>query len=108
LLLCFLSFFLLFHVPSPLPYSFPTRRSSDLLHVDDLPKHSPDHSTTSFHSHHSHFWPFHTLFAFVKNLLGSYASLFVAKSFSGRSEEHTSELQSRFHLVCRLLLAKKK
>src|SRR2546422_3101914 len=27
---------------------------------------------------------------------------------SGRSEEHTSELQSRLHLVCRLLLEKKK
>src|SRR3989442_2331269 len=27
---------------------------------------------------------------------------------SGRSEEHTSELQSRPHLVCRLLLEKKK
>src|SRR5207253_3715584 len=26
----------------------------------------------------------------------------------GRSEEHTSELQSRGHLVCRLLLEKKK
>src|SRR5689334_24379297 len=25
-----------------------------------------------------------------------------------RSEEHTSELQSQFHLVCRLLLGKKK
>jgi len=25
-----------------------------------------------------------------------------------RSEEHTSELQSRLHLVCRLLLEKKK
>src|SRR3989442_5216292 len=29
-------------------------------------------------------------------------------SNSGRSEEHTSELQSRPHLVCRLLLEKKK
>ena len=28
--------------------------------------------------------------------------------FSDRSEEHTSELQSRFDLVCRLLLEKKK
>src|SRR3989449_10758012 len=28
--------------------------------------------------------------------------------FRGRSEEHTSELQSRLHLVCRLLLEKKK
>src|SRR5687768_1897970 len=29
-------------------------------------------------------------------------------SAQGRSEEHTSELQSRLHLVCRLLLEKKK
>src|SRR5689334_23455729 len=29
-------------------------------------------------------------------------------AFGGRSEEHTSELQSQFHLVCRLLLEKKK
>src|SRR5699024_11960690 len=28
--------------------------------------------------------------------------------YRGRSEEHTSELQSRFDLVCRLLLEKKK
>src|SRR5699024_2439167 len=28
--------------------------------------------------------------------------------WQGRSEEHTSELQSRFDLVCRLLLEKKK
>src|SRR5207253_881327 len=32
-----------------------------------------------------------------------------ARAFTdGRSEEHTSELQSRGHLVCRLLLEKKK
>src|SRR2546429_7020266 len=30
------------------------------------------------------------------------------RSSSRRSEEHTSELQSRLHLVCRLLLEKKK
>src|SRR5256884_4597315 len=29
-------------------------------------------------------------------------------TISRRSEEHTSELQSRLHLVCRLLLEKKK
>src|SRR2546422_6150849 len=29
-------------------------------------------------------------------------------AFQARSEEHTSELQSRLHLVCRLLLEKKK
>src|SRR5689334_23827741 len=32
----------------------------------------------------------------------------VGRSSAMRSEEHTSELQSQFHLVCRLLLEKKK
>src|SRR2546422_3269955 len=32
----------------------------------------------------------------------------VEDPFPPRSEEHTSELQSRLHLVCRLLLEKKK
>src|SRR5690625_4845160 len=32
----------------------------------------------------------------------------LASIWSARSEEHTSELQSRGHLVCRLLLEKKK
>src|SRR2546429_1832654 len=32
----------------------------------------------------------------------------LSKRNSQRSEEHTSELQSRLHLVCRLLLEKKK
>src|SRR5687768_18191269 len=36
------------------------------------------------------------------------SNLFVAKMLVVRSEEHTSELQSRLHLVCRLLLEKKK
>src|SRR3989449_2746699 len=31
-----------------------------------------------------------------------------ARRLGERSEEHTSELQSRLHLVCRLLLEKKK
>src|SRR6266513_2085615 len=31
-----------------------------------------------------------------------------SNTFAARSEEHTSELQSRFDLVCRLLLEKKK
>src|SRR2546422_2545327 len=34
--------------------------------------------------------------------------LLVLESVADRSEEHTSELQSRLHLVCRLLLEKKK
>src|SRR3989449_1947993 len=37
------------------------------------------------------------------------SAIMVPEGFSGaRSEEHTSELQSRLHLVCRLLLEKKK
>src|SRR2546429_5779466 len=32
----------------------------------------------------------------------------MAEAIVKRSEEHTSELQSRLHLVCRLLLEKKK
>src|SRR2546422_7601920 len=39
-------------------------------------------------------------------LAGTGISLY--RAFGGRSEEHTSELQSRLHLVCRLLLEKKK
>src|SRR5437868_12302366 len=34
--------------------------------------------------------------------------LIISNTFMTRSEEHTSELQSRFDLVCRLLLEKKK
>src|SRR2546422_7866641 len=32
----------------------------------------------------------------------------IVRFIEARSEEHTSELQSRLHLVCRLLLEKKK
>src|SRR2546422_7103723 len=35
-------------------------------------------------------------------------STFETLTWACRSEEHTSELQSRLHLVCRLLLEKKK
>src|SRR2546429_7188274 len=35
-------------------------------------------------------------------------SMALAQHADDRSEEHTSELQSRLHLVCRLLLEKKK
>src|SRR5437870_10691839 len=39
---------------------------------------------------------------------GLLPALVAARCLSRRSEEHTSELQSRGHLVCRLLLEKKK
>src|SRR2546422_4283785 len=40
--------------------------------------------------------------------LVDFADLATTEQREGRSEEHTSELQSRLHLVCRLLLEKKK
>src|SRR5256884_2711177 len=53
-------------------------------------------------------------FTILVGLLGLAQSLVLPESKtnnglpSNRSEEHTSELQSRLHLVCRLLLEKKK
>src|SRR2546422_8796731 len=50
----------------------------------------------------------------VRNLLGKEDVSGIAaihhahRPTASRSEEHTSELQSRLHLVCRLLLEKKK
>src|SRR5687768_18471548 len=43
----------------------------------------------------------------VQQLVGSVAVRLLVE-VQNRSEEHTSELQSRLHLVCRLLLEKKK
>src|SRR2546429_6262768 len=48
-----------------------------------------------------YYFKFHITFFFFLYLF-LYFVLFI------RSEEHTSELQSRLHLVCRLLLEKKK
>src|SRR3989338_10629828 len=38
----------------------------------------------------------------------AWATKYYEKNTPPRSEEHTSELQSQFHLLCRLLLLKKK
>src|SRR5207253_11163928 len=83
---------------------FPTRRSSDLL---------------GYGGDTAHVWLAGDLVAdagVVINLLGGPDSSFlpandglsVTTGSDLRSEEHTSELQSRGHLVCRLLLEKKK
>src|SRR5437870_11325919 len=60
-------------------HSFPTRRSSDLTQFD-ITDRSPAAARVSS----------------------------AGRGARRRSEEHTSELQSRGHLVCRLLLEKKK
>src|SRR5699024_12690718 len=93
------------HVCAPrldLP-SFPTRRSSDLGHRDAVrrclaggPRKCAD---------------FHPDGALTCYRLGGRRSGRRIDSWAyavSRSEEHTSELQSRFDLVCRLLLEKKK
>src|SRR3712207_7513766 len=56
---------------------------------------------------HPHLAYFGTIALVLAAVLGGVAAL--AGLFTGgRSEEHTSELQSRQYLVCRLLLEKKK
>src|SRR5689334_25024847 len=45
--------------------------------------------------------------ALTSRSIGNLARVFYPDG-ADRSEEHTSELQSQFHLVCRLLLEKKK
>src|SRR2546422_5536449 len=47
-----------------------------------------------------------SLRAHKRRFAGTFLAVFLGVAF--RSEEHTSELQSRLHLVCRLLLEKKK
>src|SRR5699024_12783323 len=73
-------------------HSFPTRRSSDLF------------SQISIHT------PYRTnqkeLEVFEERRLFTFDFMPI-KLTNPRSEEHTSELQSRFDLVCRLLLEKK-
>src|SRR5438309_2939809 len=58
-------------------------------------------------------FPYTTLFRSHRQPLGWARGHFLrlgvaAQRRKCRSEEHTSELQSQFHLVCRLLLEKKK
>src|SRR5439155_22594972 len=87
--LIFLSLFYFFYCSRDHRYLhfFPTRRSSDLPF-------SPSATGRMSLERRRH--------------ASSHRSTTVAGSCSTRSEEHTSELQSRGHLVCRLLLEKKK
>src|SRR4030043_1582710 len=52
-------------------------------------------------------FPYTTLFRSTSNPRTSFLGWQWLRAISRRSEEHTSELQSRLHLVCRLLLEKK-
>src|SRR3990172_12212738 len=58
----------------------------------------------------SSYWPLLELAARRRLPFGIEATGYTLEEIArldGRSEEHTSELQSRLHLVCRLLLEKK-
>src|SRR5207237_10930378 len=80
--------------------SFPTRRSSDLVIIARSPQvlaafTAANKNWQPIDPHESRPWT------------DDYTNLFGAL-VAGRSEEHTSELQSHLNLVCRLLLEKKK
>src|SRR5690348_17508642 len=83
-------------------HSFPTRRSSDLMPIS-----SGSHAATAKpRKMPSGFSPFcSATFASMTTQADDPSENCEALP---RSEEHTSELQSPVHLVCRLLLEKKK
>src|SRR5207249_10275280 len=92
------------------PHSFPTRRSSDLtlLHLSDLVFQSPHHRGMSLRQRgHRGDRTEPGGRRFNPLIIGACRCDKRRPRFL-RSEEHTSELQSRFDLVCRLLLEKKK
>src|SRR5687768_17700097 len=61
---------------------------------------------------HASVHPCEVVTSAIRSVLGfakvGFASYLAYPAGVARSEEHTSELQSRLHLVCRLLLEKKK
>src|SRR5439155_21596113 len=105
----YLSFFLFLYVDPPDLHSFPTRRSSDLLPRLEVPRH-PAHRRQGGCRGGAPRGPLLRPARF-RQLRddGAHACGGGARHhLEARSEEHTSELQSRGHLVCRLLLEKKK
>src|SRR5690606_41913801 len=102
---------------SPLPplalHSFPTRRSSDLPRPLPLSIRAPlrthlaHHETSRRHLDHRASRSCHVSTKAPASSVRPTARG-EAPMAAVRSEEHTSELQSRENLVCRLLLEKKK
>src|SRR5690625_6462679 len=83
-------------------HSFPTRRSSDLI-----PR-MVRRVVWGLDEVMAIFWPTSAFVSVDLPALGRPIKQMKPARCSARSEEHTSELQSRGHLVCRLLLDKKK
>src|SRR5699024_11566115 len=84
-------------------HSFPTRRSSDLS-----PRSQRVVSTCCIRSASSDRFGGSVGAPGARGRGSAARSRVASRSACSRSEEHTSELQSRFDLVCRLLLEKKK
>src|SRR5439155_19976064 len=92
-------------------HSFPTRRSSDLLEMTDLPvpRAEPGEvlvrvAACGICGSDVHGYDGSSGRRIPPIVMGHEAA---GRNAAIRSEEHTSELQSRGHLVCRLLLEKK-
>src|SRR5207244_7329048 len=93
-------------------HSFPTRRSSDL--GNETPS-GTDYFLRLETSGSPSFWVgparlsplFPITDGYFHHLVGVRRAGYLYLYVDGRSEEHTSELQSPDHLVCRLLLEKK-
>src|SRR5690606_39791416 len=86
-------------------YSFPTRRSSDLTSTMLVYTTGDGVNGFTLNPALGTFYLSHPNMQFPKN--GKIYSINEG-NYVHRSEEHTSELQSREKLVCRLLLEKKK
>src|SRR5207244_12485867 len=90
-------------------HSFPTRRSSDLL--DSLVESLPTARLlllVNYRPEYQHGWGSKTYYTQLRlDPLPPLSAHELLHALLGRSEEHTSELQSPDHLVCRLLLDKK-
>src|SRR5205814_10023877 len=89
-------------------HSFPTRRSSDLILWHDTSK--AQDAATNMKITAEDLMRFGVIDEIVPEPVGgAHRDPAAAIEAAGtRSEEHTSELQSLRHLVCRLLLEKKK
>src|SRR5699024_12552342 len=94
-----------------IPHSYPTRRSSDLnckrsrsRNTNELKKSRDLYRVTFYVLTFILIYLFHRC-VLILSQKSSVDEVLRRQSYR-RSEEHTSELQSRFDLVCRLLLEK--
>src|SRR5699024_11455833 len=99
-------------VHPPVLHSFPTRRSSDLPRVARVARIGGDHQLDPRLFARALYDAVRSRGArHIKDSVDAISvhslSAHCDADASPRSEEHTSELQSRFDLVCRLLLEKK-